>query len=60
MSLRAGLQTDPRPWGSYTVLDDDGTHKVNRFVVVPGRRLSSPRHAGRCVRLEDDFGRSDP
>jgi mannose-6-phosphate isomerase len=60
MSRRAGLETDPRPWGSFTVLDDDGTHKVKRIVVVPGRRLSSPRHARRSLRLEDDFGRSDP
>ncbi|MBF6555399.1 MAG: phosphomannose isomerase type II C-terminal cupin domain [Acidimicrobiales bacterium] len=47
MSPRAGLETDQRPWGSYTVLDDDGTHKVKRIVVLPGRRLSYQRHARR-------------
>jgi mannose-6-phosphate isomerase-like protein (cupin superfamily) len=43
----AGLETEQRPWGSYTVLDDDGTHKVKRIVVLPGRRLSYQRHARR-------------
>jgi mannose-6-phosphate isomerase len=42
-----GLETDHRPWGSYTVLDDDGTHKVKRIVVLPGKRLSYQRHARR-------------
>jgi mannose-6-phosphate isomerase len=37
-----------RPWGSYTVLDDAGTHKVKRIVVDPGRRLSYQRHAHRA------------
>ncbi len=41
------LETDHRPWGSYTVLDDDGTHKVKRIVVLPGKRLSYQRHARR-------------
>jgi mannose-6-phosphate isomerase len=40
-------ETDIRPWGTYTVLDDDGTHKVKRIVVLPGRRLSYQRHARR-------------
>jgi mannose-6-phosphate isomerase len=26
------------------VLDDDGTHKVKRIVVLPGKRLSYQRH----------------
>jgi mannose-6-phosphate isomerase len=42
-----GRQTDQRPWGSYTVLDDDGTHKVKRIVVLPGKRLSYQHHARR-------------
>lgn len=46
-SERADLGTDHRPWGSYTVLDDEGTHKVKRIVVLPGRRLSYQRHARR-------------
>ena len=31
---RDGLETDQRPWGTYTVLDDDETHKVKRIVVL--------------------------
>lgn len=38
-----------RPWGNYTVLDDDATdHKVKRIVVHPGKRLSYQRHAKRA------------
>jgi mannose-6-phosphate isomerase-like protein (cupin superfamily) len=38
-----------RPWGNYTVLDDDATdHKVKRIVVHPGKRLSYQRHAQRA------------
>jgi mannose-6-phosphate isomerase len=37
-----------RPWGNYTVLDDDAPdHKVKRLVVHPGKRLSYQRHAKR-------------
>ena len=40
---------DERPWGSYTVLDDDAPdHKVKRLVVHPGKRLSYQRHAKRA------------
>ncbi|HMD45126.1 MAG TPA: phosphomannose isomerase type II C-terminal cupin domain [Acidimicrobiales bacterium] len=40
---------DERPWGSYTVLDDDAAdHKVKRMVVHPGKRLSYQRHARRA------------
>jgi mannose-6-phosphate isomerase len=42
-----GGETDVRPWGSYTVLDDEGTHKVKRIVVRPGKRLSYQRHGRR-------------
>jgi mannose-6-phosphate isomerase len=39
---------DERPWGSYTVLDDQApNHKVKRIVVRPGKRLSYQRHARR-------------
>src|ERR1700749_21326 len=31
---------DERPWGSYTVLDDNHLCKVKRIVVRPGGRLS--------------------
>ena len=47
MSGSDGLETDHRPWGMYTVLDDDGTHKVKRIVVLPDKRLSYQRHARR-------------
>ncbi|HEX3462354.1 MAG TPA: phosphomannose isomerase type II C-terminal cupin domain [Acidimicrobiales bacterium] len=40
-------ETDHRPWGSYTVLDDGVTHKVKRITVLPGKRLSYQRHARR-------------
>jgi mannose-6-phosphate isomerase len=40
-------ETDQRPWGSYTVLDDSATHKVKRIHVLPGKRLSYQRHARR-------------
>jgi mannose-6-phosphate isomerase len=37
-----------RPWGYYTVLDDDAPdHKVKRLVVQPGKRLSYQKHAKR-------------
>jgi mannose-6-phosphate isomerase-like protein (cupin superfamily) len=40
---------DVRPWGSFTVLDDDAPdHKVKRLVVSPGRRLSYQRHSRRA------------
>jgi mannose-6-phosphate isomerase len=39
---------DERPWGNYTVLDDDAPdHKVKRLVVHPGKRLSYQRHSKR-------------
>jgi len=38
-----------RPWGNYTVLDDDAPdHKVKRIVVHPGKRLSYQRHSKRA------------
>jgi len=40
-------ETDQRPWGSYTVLDDEATFKVKRIEVLPGKRLSYQRHARR-------------
>lgn len=35
------------PWGSWTVLDDSKTHKVKKFIVKPGQRLSYQRHQKR-------------
>jgi mannose-6-phosphate isomerase len=42
------LEHDHRPWGSYTVLDDAGGHKVKRILVEPGRRLSYQSHSRRA------------
>ena len=47
MSGQVPLETDQRPWGSYTVLDDAAAHKVKRVEVLPGKRLSYQRHARR-------------
>ena len=44
-----GREFDQRPWGSFTVLDDDMfDHKVKRIVVDPGKRLSYQQHAKRA------------
>jgi mannose-6-phosphate isomerase len=41
------LDSDQRPWGDYTVLDEAADYKVKRINVVAGRRLSYQRHARR-------------
>jgi len=33
-----------RPWGSYTVLEEQSGHKVKRICVLPGQRLSLQMH----------------
>jgi mannose-6-phosphate isomerase len=44
-----GREYETRPWGSFTVLDDERfDHKVKRIVVSPGMRLSYQRHAQRA------------
>jgi len=44
-----GREYDERPWGSFTVLDDQMfDHKVKRIVVAPGKRLSYQRHHKRA------------
>jgi len=44
-----GREHDERPWGSFTVLDDElFDHKVKRIVVAPGKRLSYQRHTRRA------------
>lgn len=42
------LNTEDRPWGSFTVLEDAPTHKVKRMEVAPGQRLSYQRHSRRA------------
>jgi len=39
---------EERPWGSFTVLEDEDTHKVKRLVVKPGQRLSYQLHHERA------------
>ena len=39
---------DRRPWGSYTVLEEDHGFKVKRIEVLPGKRLSYQKHAQRA------------
>lgn len=38
---------ETRPWGSFTVLDDQSTYKVKSITVQPGHRLSYQQHARR-------------
>jgi mannose-6-phosphate isomerase-like protein (cupin superfamily) len=39
---------EERPWGSFTILEDQDTHKVKRLVVKPGQRLSYQLHHKRA------------
>jgi len=39
--------TEHRPWGSYTILEDQQTNKVKRIDVLPGKRLSYQKHQKR-------------
>jgi len=36
--------TAHRPWGTYTVLEDEEQYKVKRIIVKPGKRLSLQKH----------------
>ncbi len=36
--------TAHRPWGTYTVLEDNPNYKIKRIVVKPGKRLSLQKH----------------
>ena len=38
---------DQRPWGSFTILDEDADYKVKRIEVLPTKRLSYQKHAHR-------------
>ncbi len=40
-------QTVSRPWGTYSVLDDNERYKIKRIVVKPGKRLSLQKHLHR-------------
>ena len=39
---------DRRPWGTYTVLEEDRSFKVKRIEVLPGKRLSYQKHSQRA------------
>ena len=39
---------DERPWGNFTVLDEQESFKVKRIEVLPGKRLSYQMHAQRA------------
>jgi mannose-6-phosphate isomerase len=39
---------DRRPWGNYTVLEEDRGFKVKRIEVLPGKRLSYQKHSQRA------------
>ncbi len=39
---------DQRPWGNFTVIDEDEDFKVKRIEVLPGKRLSYQRHFHRA------------
>jgi mannose-6-phosphate isomerase len=41
-------RSETRPWGSYSVLSDEPTHKVKRIEVRPGGRLSYQFHEYRA------------
>lgn len=38
------METGERPWGTYTVLDENSNYKIKRIVVKPGERLSLQMH----------------
>lgn len=38
------METGERPWGTYTVLDENRNYKIKRIVVNPGERLSLQMH----------------
>ena len=39
---------DRRPWGTYTVLEEDRGFKVKRIEVLPHKRLSYQKHSQRA------------
>jgi mannose-1-phosphate guanylyltransferase/mannose-6-phosphate isomerase len=36
--------TEYKPWGSFTILENDAFYKVKRLTVLPGKRLSYQMH----------------
>jgi len=48
MEFKELPETDERPWGRYTVLEERSGFKVKVLEVEPGARLSLQRHARRA------------
>ena len=38
------MEKGERPWGTYTVLDENTSYKIKRIEVLPGERLSLQMH----------------
>lgn len=38
------MERGERPWGTYTVLEENGSYKIKRIEVMPGQRLSLQMH----------------
>jgi mannose-6-phosphate isomerase len=38
------MERGERPWGTYTVLDENSNYKIKRIEVLPGQRLSLQKH----------------
>lgn len=38
------LEQGERPWGTYTVLEENNSYKIKRIEVLPGQRLSLQKH----------------
>lgn len=38
------MERGERPWGTYTVLDENKSYKIKRIEVLPGQRLSLQKH----------------
>jgi mannose-6-phosphate isomerase len=38
------LERGERPWGTYTVLEEQASYKIKRIEVAPGQRLSLQMH----------------
>src|SRR5512136_3368617 len=45
--MEGRTMTEPRPWGSYTILEARETYQVKRIEVLPAKRLSYQRHQKR-------------
>jgi len=42
--MSVGHEVGERPWGTYTVLDEQKSYKIKRIEVKPGARLSLQKH----------------